>query len=85
MNSLSKIQIDGRQNPRRLKVSPPPGGKRPGDWIGLRVTTLVKIAGKPPGSTAQVFQGSHGGSGLGIRFEDGTTAGGITNKHIERL
>ena len=80
-----RSRSDGRQNPRRLKVAPPPGGKRPSDWVGLRIKTLAKIAGKPAGSEAQVWQGSHGGSGLCIRFEDGTTAGGITNKHIELL
>jgi len=82
---LYRSRPDGRQNPRRLKVAPPPGGKRPSDWIGLRVKTLVRIAGKPPGTAAQVWTGSHGGSGLGIRFEDGATAGGITEKHIELL
>ena len=77
--------IADRKRPQRLKVAPPPGGKTPSDWVGLRVRTLIKIAGKPPGSEAQVYRRSQGGSGLAIRFRDDSTAGGITEKHIELL
>ena len=77
---------DGRQNPRRLRVAPPPGGKRPGDWLNLRVVTTRTItAGAkvwPPGSAAVVFIASHGGSGMAIRFGDNATVGRITHNDV---
>lgn len=77
---------DGRSHPRRLKVAPPPGGKRPGDWIGLRVKLRQAFGGKPKGAKAQVVAGSHGGSGLTLRFDDdGKAIGHVTDHHIEPL
>lgn len=74
-----------RRTAQRLKVAPPPGGKRPSDWVGRRVKTLVKFAGRPAGTLAQVYQGSHGGSGLILIFSDGATVAGATEKHIELI
>lgn len=77
---------DGRSNPRRLRVAPPPGGKRPGDWVGMRVRLRQALAGKPAGTKAQVVGGSHGGSGLLLRCDDdGMTIGSVTDHHIEAL
>jgi len=75
-------KIDGRKNPKRIKVAPPPDGKKPGDWLNKDVVSITDIAGHPAGSNATVFVASHGGSGLTIRFSDGTTVGGITDRHI---
>lgn len=70
----------------RLRVAPPPGGKKPADWIGLRVRTRVRLAGKPSGSKAQVLRGNRGGSGLTVCFDDdGKIVGGVTEQHIELL
>lgn len=77
---------DGRQNPRRLRVAPPPGGRRPSDWVGKAVETAVTfyLAGVriPAGTAATVIGGSHGGSGLQIRLVSGRTCGGVTDEHI---
>ena len=77
---------DGRQNPRRLKVAPPPGGRRPSDWIGKEIETSVslRIDGDliPPGTSVTIICGSHGGSGLAIRLATGHRCGGITHEHI---
>lgn len=78
--------VDGRQNPRRLKVAPPPDGRRPSDWRGREIETsvILHLHGEsvPVGTQGTVICGSHGGSGLTIRLATGVTCGGITHQHI---
>ena len=77
---------DGRQNPRRLKVAPPPGGKRPSDWVGKQIETAVplRIDGEliPVGTPLTITCRSNGGSGLAIKLATGHRCGGITHEHI---
>jgi hypothetical protein len=75
-------RIDGRKNPKRIKVLPPPGGNKLSDWLNKVVVTTIEIAEHPVGTEATVLVRSHGGSGLTIRFGDGTSAGGVTDSHI---
>jgi hypothetical protein len=79
---------DKRRTPRRLKVMPPPGGRRPSDWLGQEIETAVPLrmgcVEIPAGTPATILCGSHGGSGMTIRLATGHRCGGITHEHIRR-